>query len=261
MNTGSQKRLLVDAALFIGFIVCFFLDLTGVSLHQWLGLAVGIVAAYHLITHHNWVGAVTRRFFASTSDQARIYYLLDAALLAGFLTIFGTGLVISTWLGLALSDYSAWFALHAIASVVTLIVLVAKIWLHARWIVSTFKKRSPVPRPVMAPTNLPAQNRMARRDFIKLMGAVGTASVFAAGTTLHSLGEFAGSTDESPSASTSTTNTLASSTSSGANSSSTGSNSSTCAVRCNRRCAYPGHCRRYTDSNNSGRCDFGECLS
>lgn len=27
---------------------------------------------------------------------------------------------------------------------------------------------------------------------------------------------------------------------------------------CNRDCSYPGHCRRYTDQNNNGRCDLGE---
>jgi hypothetical protein len=32
-------------------------------------------------------------------------------------------------------------------------------------------------------------------------------------------------------------------------------------VRCDRRCSYPGHCRKYTDSNGNGRCDLGECLS
>ena len=34
-----------------------------------------------------------------------------------------------------------------------------------------------------------------------------------------------------------------------------------CTIRCGRRCSYPGHCRRYTDSNGNGRCDLGECTS
>jgi hypothetical protein len=33
-----------------------------------------------------------------------------------------------------------------------------------------------------------------------------------------------------------------------------------CTKRCPRGCSYPGHCRRYTDSNNNGYCDLGECL-
>ena len=33
-----------------------------------------------------------------------------------------------------------------------------------------------------------------------------------------------------------------------------------CVVRCSRGCSYPGSCRRYTDQNNNGLCDLGECL-
>ena len=39
-----------------------------------------------------------------------------------------------------------------------------------------------------------------------------------------------------------------------------GSTTSNCVVRCNRRCSYPGHCRKYTDSNNYGKCDLGQCV-
>jgi hypothetical protein len=34
----------------------------------------------------------------------------------------------------------------------------------------------------------------------------------------------------------------------------------TCSVRCRRGCSFPGHCRRYIDSNGNGKCDLGECL-
>ncbi len=36
--------------------------------------------------------------------------------------------------------------------------------------------------------------------------------------------------------------------------------SNQCVVRCNRRCSYPGRCRRYVDANDNNRCDLGECL-
>jgi hypothetical protein len=35
---------------------------------------------------------------------------------------------------------------------------------------------------------------------------------------------------------------------------------SSCAVRCNKRCSYPGQCRRYVDANKNKRCDLGECM-
>jgi len=34
----------IDAVLLGSFLVAFFMALTGLSLHQWLGLAVGVLA-------------------------------------------------------------------------------------------------------------------------------------------------------------------------------------------------------------------------
>ncbi|HSD85287.1 MAG TPA: DUF4405 domain-containing protein [Anaerolineae bacterium] len=255
MKTKKQKyNWLVDATLFSAFLLSFWLELTGIELHQWLGVAIGSAAGYHLLTHWNWVRAVTDRFFKRTSGQARLYYVIDAAMLIGLLTIGVTGLVISTWVDLALTNFSTWKTIHVIASIGTLGVLVAKLGLHWRWIVSTARRyifpRQPQPAPA------PASTGIGRREFLHLMGGVSAVAVIAAGSAVHEL------TQTAPAA----TSTITPSTQSESASPSTGSVSAqsqsadTCVVRCQRRCSYPGHCRRYTDSNNNGRCDLGECM-
>ena len=46
MKTHRPKtNWLIDLALFVGFLVAFVLDLTGLPLHQLLGVLVGAVAA------------------------------------------------------------------------------------------------------------------------------------------------------------------------------------------------------------------------
>src|SRR5512137_2410046 len=110
---------LIDAALFGGFLLAQWLDLTGLPVHQWLGLGVAALAGYHLAAHWGWVKAVTGRLFGRTSRQARTFYAVDAGLAAGFAAILVTGLVISTWLNLALTSYAAWRTVHVVASVVT----------------------------------------------------------------------------------------------------------------------------------------------
>jgi hypothetical protein len=68
MKTNKQKHhWLIDAALFAGFLLSFWLELTGVALHQRLGVAIGVVTGYHLFTHWSWVKSVTNRFFRQTS--------------------------------------------------------------------------------------------------------------------------------------------------------------------------------------------------
>ena len=52
MNAKRQRsNWLLDAALLSGFLLAMLLDLTGLGIHQWLGIAVPVLAGYHLIRH------------------------------------------------------------------------------------------------------------------------------------------------------------------------------------------------------------------
>ena len=278
MKDKQKSRWWVDAVLFTGFILTFFLDLTGVELHEWIGVFVGALAAYHLLSHWDWVSAVTQRFFGKTSDQARQYYILDTILMLGLTAITASGLVISTWLNLALGNYTGWLNVHIIASIATLLALALKLALHSRWIVNT--TRSALARQPAAPAHpaavparagaqpagtrrLPASRSISRREFLGVMGLAGAASLLALFRGAEGLIDLSGGDSQSASTNTSQNGSGSASTSSqeSASQSASGSasTSSTCNVICNRGCAYPGHCRRYTDSNNNGYCDLGEC--
>jgi len=103
MNTKQKTNWWIDLVLFTGFILTFYLDLTGLELHQWIGVFSAVLAAYHLLTHRDWVEAITRRFFVTANGRSRLYYVMDTGLLIGFALIVATGLVISTWLGLTIT--------------------------------------------------------------------------------------------------------------------------------------------------------------
>ncbi len=169
-------------------MLSFWLELTGVALHQWLGVAIGAVAGYHLLTHWTWVTAVTDRFFKQTSRQARLYYLIDATVLIGLATIIVTGLVISTWFDLALDELRAVEdRLHVIASIGTLAAVVIKLGLHWRWIVAT-ARRYIFPQPQQP---APAATGMGRREFLRLMGSVSVFAALAAGSAVDALAQTA----------------------------------------------------------------------
>lgn len=283
-KTSSKTHWLIDLGLMVGFLVAFYLNLTGIRLHEWLGLAVTILALVHLILHWDWVVAVFSRFFMKSTGRSRIYFFLDFLLMLGAVVMFETGLVISTWFNLNLTNYADWLDIHVYSSVITLGLTVLKLGLHWRWIVNiaqkSFSRRKAVPVihtlkpvPVPIPVN---QKRVDRRQFLVLMGAVGGASVLAASNVLSKVKVAQSATvnqsttiaqeaataiptavqtmtfDESTTTPTATPTALpqvaALTTTQG------------CTVRCPRGCSYPGHCRRYTDSNNNNRCDLGECL-
>jgi hypothetical protein len=188
-SNKSQSRWWVDVALFILFIVAFLMDTTGLALHQWLGVIAGVLALYHLATHWNWVKAITARFLGSTTFRARAYYVIDAALLGGFFTIIGTGLVISTWFNLALPNYAAWYTVHVAASLVTLLATVLKIGLHWRWIANTVHQLTA--QPAWAPVGVrpvrPVVARAGRREFLKVAGVTAVAVILPLGASLQSL--------------------------------------------------------------------------
>ena len=196
MNAKQRTKWWVDVILFTCLIIAFFLDFTGVTLHQWIGVFIAALAVYHLLAHWGWVSSITQRFLNGASGKARLYYVLDAAVFAGLALIAATGLVISTWLNLALANYSAWLAVHITVSILTLVALLLKLALHWRWIASTSRKifALPVAADQRTPGQQPAHlaGAMSRQEFIKVMGVVGLASFLALTNATGSLGSLQG---------------------------------------------------------------------
>ncbi len=168
----------IDVILFIGFVLAFWLDLTGLTNHQWGGLFICVLALYHLLRHWKWVLNVLQRFFAAKLGGQRIRFMLDFLLLCGLEFILLTGLLISTWLELPLDNYLLVRDMHVISSITTLVILVGKIALHVNWITSTtnkiFQRKKPASVNPVPETLTPDQ--LERRQVLRLMGTVGMAS-------------------------------------------------------------------------------------
>ena len=279
MNTNQKSKLLIDVVLLVIFIATYFLDLTGLALHQWIGVAAGVIAAFHLLTHWNWVRAVTQRLFKRTSGKARLYYGVDAALLLSGLAVMGTGLVISTWFNLSLANYDLWRVVHIASSIAMLGITVLKVGLHWRWLQEAMQNAFARPatlQPKPATLRPAGAKRVSRRAFLGAMGAAGIASAFAmrnavkglqfaqaTEVTLAPQAETLSSTDviveyttQSVAASQPTTTSTVPAATATANQ----VTASTCSAQCPRGCSYPGHCRKYTDANSNNLCDLGECL-
>lgn len=251
MSKG-KRNWLIDAVLFIGFLLTFFLDLTGLTWHQWLGVGVGIFALYHLLIHWKWVLTVTKRFFGRTSGQSRTYYLIDWSLLLSGGMIGISGLVISTWFNINLDNYPSWKDLHIYSSIAGLVIILIKIATHWRWIVKTASKyfglwRQPARVPAAVPVHSNStQGTINRREFLQLMGVASLASLISASNLLEFGQETSQEIIKGQVASAIVPDVAPA--------------SSSCTVICDRGCSYPGECRRYVDQNGNGICDLTECL-
>lgn len=256
----------VDLVLFVGFLVTFFMSFTGVELHQWIGIFGGLLATYHLLAHWDWVDVVSRKIFGTVSRIVRLKFWVDGVMLAGFALILGTGLVISSWLNFSLNNYNMWLSVHILASITTLLTLLVKLVLHWRWISKT--TRDIISSPVSSLINpsqmqpVPIDKRSTeRRDFLRVMGIVAGGSLLALMSATKSLVTLQGGETNATSVSGTYDSPARYSNQSDIPQSlaSDFSLNGRCSIQCGKRCSYPGHCRRYTDSNNNNYCDFGEC--
>ena len=161
----KKKIWIIDIIALVAFLVLFKPQLTGFSLHEWLGLAIGIVLLVHLLQHWNWVKAIAR-CLARVKAKQRIRFSVDAAIAAGFFTIIFTGLVISSILNLDLRNYPAWRDVHNVASYATLGLLALKLALHWSLLKNTLGKafRPAEKQQALTPMGI------SRRKFLKASG-------------------------------------------------------------------------------------------
>ena len=117
LSLRSQMDLLLDTLLFVGFGIAYTFNFTGLSLHEWFGLAFGLALVVHLTLHWDWVVRTTARMF-STSARRRFMWIVNLLLLIDLTLCVASGIVISEVAIPALGFHSAqgssyWRQLHS----------------------------------------------------------------------------------------------------------------------------------------------------
>lgn len=285
----------LNGVLYIGFLLLFYLDLTGLPVHQWLGVGVGACCLLHLLQHGAWVKTTLSKF-AQMPGRTQINFMVDTAIALGIGAILISGLIMSTWFNLPLNNYATWSVLHTAFAVETLIALLVKLVLHWKMIGLQIRRlfsiRQPSPkaipaRPlpqVLATASTSSGKTVSRRDFLALLGAFTLVSTLA--ITHVAKGDVESTTqanttdvsDQTAAAAdpTATSAPTEQATAQIAEAQPTATavqptattqptvvqavNNTSCTVRCRNGCSFPGRCRRYTDSNGNNKCDLGECL-
>jgi len=159
MTTKTQKispvktNFLVDIAIFVAFLVALEPRLTGMAIHEWLGIAFGAAIVTHLVLHWKWLVATTKRFFGRLNGNTRLNYLVNALFFINMTVLIFTGLMISETalpaLGIQLAEGGAFRQLHTLSADWTLYLLALHVALHWRWIVNTANRY--VVQPLLRP--------------------------------------------------------------------------------------------------------------
>ncbi len=136
--------------------------MTGLPLHELIGIVFAVPVLVHLVIARAWITHATRRLLRRADRRARVNYVLNAALFVLIVVEIVSGLVISQvalpLVGVRTINDRSWRALHNLALNWTLLVVSLHVAMNWGWIVSAIRRDSRQPetagtaRPLPAPT-------------------------------------------------------------------------------------------------------------
>lgn len=135
----AKRSLIVDAAALLVYLVAANPSITGIAVHEWLGLGAFVVFLVHCIANADWVARAARGF-AGASWGTRGNLALDALILVAFMVVTVSGVLVSGAVlpafGFYADGYYFWDPLHSIAAKALLALLLVHVVVHWRWLAS-----------------------------------------------------------------------------------------------------------------------------
>ncbi len=134
----AKSNLVLDVVIAVAFLVASNPPLTGLTVHEWLGVSFAAALVVHLLFHWNWIAHVTRRVFRPPAVRSRLNYAVDALLFVALTATVLSGLLISKHvlaaLGLPAPPRPAWRGIHSMAANTVLAGVGVHIGLHWNWL-------------------------------------------------------------------------------------------------------------------------------
>lgn len=134
---SKKKSLLMNLLVLLAYFLTANPGLTGIAIHEWLGIGVLIALFMHCVMHVDWVRSVIVDYKVS-SKASKCNLFLGALLLVAFVTVIVSGFCISgavlPTFGLFFEGYFFWDPLHVISAKVLLALVFIHIILHWKWL-------------------------------------------------------------------------------------------------------------------------------
>ena len=94
----ARSRLLLDGGLFAALLAVNNPAWTGISAHEWLGIALVTPLLVHLIINWDWTVRTVTNFVDKARNASRVNLVVDTLLFLATVAVMLSGLVVSTTL-------------------------------------------------------------------------------------------------------------------------------------------------------------------
>lgn len=142
---GINKKLVIDAVMTVLLVAAMFIQVTGVVLHEIIGMLMFVLVVAHLVLERKWIAGSVKRVKAGVMRKARwAKSLVAVLLLISMVAMAASSVVISTLLyraGLDLSALNAsglWTMVHVASAYVICGLVAIHLAMHWTLVVGCF---------------------------------------------------------------------------------------------------------------------------
>ena len=164
-KVSIKTKLITDVT--VGGVTLALLSpaLTGLAVHEWLGIGVAVMIMVHVLLSWQWIAVTTRRIFKSQTWLMRFKYILDALFFVTMTLVIYSGLLISRvalpTFGLSIAPGFFWRSLHVQSSTLLVPLMGLHLALNWGWVVSNLRKYVAQPVWGLFSKRAPAANAVA----------------------------------------------------------------------------------------------------
>lgn len=131
----ARRRLVFDVVVLVGYLLSANPAITGIPVHEWVGLGAFVLLAAHCAARGMWRGTGGKGLGLTVLNV--LVLLCTALCVVSGVMVSGTVLLA---LGLFADGYYFWDPLHAVAAKMLLALLLVHVAVHIPWIAGALKK-------------------------------------------------------------------------------------------------------------------------
>ena len=132
---SARERLALDLAIFVLVMAAANPAITGLTLHEWLGIVLVVPALIHLVLNWDWVLRAIGGFLVRIRSVARVNLVVDAGLFVSLVAVTLSGFLVIPGLAstLGLETSPSWHLVHLVSANLTVALVLFHFALHGKW--------------------------------------------------------------------------------------------------------------------------------